>query len=398
MTNVYAALEIGTSHTVLAIGEEDAGGRLNVFCHARIPSTGVRKSQILDLSQATQSVKSVLREIERNQQESGLSVSIGNAFLVVSGQHIQVEPYQGSAQVSGSKVASEDLENVARSVRAMPIGRDRELLDIVERAYSLDDLSGISSPKGMAGRVLKLDTLQIHADANRINDARTAAGEAHLELRDPLFAATCAADAVLSEADRRSGTLVLDLGGGSTGYAAYCDSYLAAAGVLGVGGDHITNDIAHAFQTTNAQAEGLKVTEASAVIGRNGTGRVKIPGATPLMEKRTISRHALDTVVNARCREIAEMLRSELEYHNLQNRLNGDIVLTGGGAAMNGFDEILSRELAMNVRIGKPVNVDGFAGDKDATSYAAISGALLYALRNYEEKGFFQSIFGVFKK
>ena len=52
----------------------------------------------------------------------------------------------------------------------------------------------------------------------------------------------------------------------------------------------------------------------------------------------------------------------------------------------------------MNVRIGKPVNVDGFAGDKDATSYAAISGALLYALRNYEEKGFFQSIFGVFKK
>lgn len=398
MTNIYAALEIGTSHTTLAIGEAETGGRLKVACHARIPSTGVRKSQILDLSQATVSVRSVLKEIERNQQERGMSITIGNAFLVVSGQHVQVEPCQGSVQVVGAKVTGEDLENVARAVRSMPIGRDRELLDIVERSYSLDELGGIQSPKDMTGRVLKLDTLQIHADANRINDARTAAGEAHLELRDPLFAATCAADATLTDADRRNGTLVLDLGGGSTGYAVYADSYLAAAGVLGVGGDHITNDISHAFQTTNAQAEELKVSEASATIGRNGTGRVKIPGSTPLLEKRTISRHALDTVVNARCREIVEMIREALEYHGLDHRLHGDIVLTGGGAEMSGFAELLSRELGMTTRVGVPSNVDGLDRLGNASSFAAIAGALMYAHRNYEEKSFFQSLLGVFKK
>ena len=67
MNNIYAALEIGTTRTVLAIGECETGGRLKVSCHAEIPSTGVRKSQILDIPQATQSIRSVLHEIEKKQ-------------------------------------------------------------------------------------------------------------------------------------------------------------------------------------------------------------------------------------------------------------------------------------------------------------------------------------------
>ena len=80
MNNIYAALEIGTTRTVLAIGESEAGRRLKVTCHAEIPSTGIRKSQILDINQATQSIRSVLQQIERQQDESGSKITIGNAF------------------------------------------------------------------------------------------------------------------------------------------------------------------------------------------------------------------------------------------------------------------------------------------------------------------------------
>ena len=183
MTNIYAALEIGTTRTVLAIGEAEAGGRLKVVCHAQIPSTGVRKSQILDINQATQSVRSVLRETERKQLAAGENLTIGNAFLVVSGQHIKADPFKGTVQVEGAKVGADDIDAVTRAARQMALPRDRELLDIVDQAYGLDNLGGIVQPKGMSGRILTLDTLQIHADANRINDARTAAGGAHLEIR-----------------------------------------------------------------------------------------------------------------------------------------------------------------------------------------------------------------------
>ena len=225
MNNIYAALEIGTSRTVLAIGESSSGSRLKITCHAEIPSTGVRKSQILDMNQATQSIRSVLHEIERKQDASGSKITLGNAFLAVSGQHIKADPFCGMAQVEGSRVDADTINEVRRSAHAMALPKDRELLDIVEQDYVLDSLGSIPSPMGMTGRVLKLNTLQIHADGSRIQNARNAADAAHLEIREPLYAVTCAADAVLADHEKKNGVLVIDLGGGSTGYAVYADGY-----------------------------------------------------------------------------------------------------------------------------------------------------------------------------
>ncbi len=398
MTSLYAALELGTTRTVLAIGEVETGGRLKIVCHAEIPSSGIRKSQILDIHHVTQSIRSVLRASEDKQKSAGVPISIGNAFLVVSGQHIKADSFQGSAQVGGAKVNAEDINEVIRSAHTMTLPKDRELLEIVDQCYELDRLSGIQSPKGMSGRILKLNTLQIHADANRINDARSAAENAHLEIRDPLFAVTCAADAVLSDYDRREGVLVLDLGGGSTGFAVYSDGFPVHAGVIGVGGDHITNDIAHAFQTTQAQAEELKTQEACAIIGgKPGDARVKILGSSPLIESRTISRRALDIVVNARLKETFQIIRQRLEDLDLLHRLHAGIVITGGGAALCGLDNLLQRELGMSVKVGKPVNIDGLEKEAHPESFAAVAGALLYAHRNYEEKSIFSILGGLFK-
>lgn len=400
MTNIYAALEIGTTRTVLAVGEAETGQRLKVTCHAEIASAGVKKSQILNIALSSQSVRSVLKEIERSQLEKGTAIGIGNAFLVVNGQHIKADHFQGSAQISRRKVSAEDMEEAARSARNMPLPRDRELLDIIEGNYTVDGYGGTTTPEGISGQIIRLDTIHIHAEANRINDARTAAGEAKLELRDPLFAATCAADAVLADSDKRDGALVLDLGGGCTGYAIYADGGLVSTGVVGVGGDHISNDISCAFQTTQTQAEELKTTEASAIVGadQEATPRVQIPGSSPLMEQRTISRHALDTVVNARCRELLAIIREIVEEAGCLHRLHAGVVLTGGGAALKGLPELVRRELGADVRLGIPNQVDGLEDAPFPPAFAAIAGALMYAHRNYEEKSFFQTIFGGFRK
>lgn len=401
MSNFYAALELGTTRTVLAIGEADAGGRLKVTCHAEIPSAGIRKSQILNIPDATQSIRSVLREIERRQKASGSTITIGNAFLVVSGQHVRADSFAGTVQIPGSKVTAEDMDNVLHASRAMPLGKDREILDIVDQDYILDNIGGISTPRGMSGRTLRLNTLHIHADKNRIQDARTAADAAHLELRDPLFAASCAAEATLEDHERRNGSLLIDFGGGSTGYAFYIDGYLAAAEVIGVGGDHVTNDIAHAFQTTNAQAEGLKVREASAVIcAEDGLPqRVKVDaGENSLLENRTVSRRALDTVANARLLELLTIIKERLEEQDLFHRLHAGVVLTGGGAQMRNIDALVEQTFGVSVRLGRPIHVDGFEDDPLAPSYAAVSGALLYAHRNYDNRSILDGLFRRFFK
>ena len=390
MSDIYAALEIGTTRTLLAIGETSASGRLKVTCHAEIPSTGVRKSQILDINQATHSIRGVLHEIEKKQSEAGSDITIGNAFLVVSGQHIKADPFTGTIPIDG-RVTDEDIGKVSENAHIMTLAKDRELLDIIDQDYRLDNLGGITAPKGMNGRVLMLNTLHIHADRNRIEDARTAANGAKLEIREPLFAATCAAEAVLDEHERKNGSLVLDLGGGSTGYAAYIDGYLVSSGVVGVGGDHVTNDIAHAFQTTQAQAEALKTNEASAIIGKadGESARVKIPSTSPLMDTRTISRRALDTVVNARLKELFAVIRETLEEQDLFHRLHAGVIMTGGGAAMRDIDALVQRELCTTVRLGRPIGVDGLENEAAPASFAAISGALLYAHHSCASKPLF---------
>ena len=191
---------------------------------------------------------------------------------------------------------------------------------------------------------------------------------------------------------------MLDIGGGSTGYAVYFDGHLASTGVVGVGGDHVTNDIAHAFQTTNAQAEQLKIESASAIIGTPGEARVKVPGSSPLMETRTISRRALDTVVNARLRELFTVIRDTLEEQDLLNRLHAGAVLTGGGAAMRDIDALVQRELGMPTRTGKPVNVDGLDDEKFPAAFAAVAGAVMYAGRADEGRSILDGILGRFFK
>ena len=401
MNNIYAALEIGTTRTVLAIGESENGSRLKVSCLAEIPSTGVRKSQILDISQATQSIRSVLQKVEKLQSENGSKLTIGNAVLAVSGQHIKADPFSGSTQVDGARVGNDEMNEVLRATRSMTLPKDRELLDIVDQDYVLDNLGNISDPKGMAGRVLSLNTLQVHADRNRIQDARTAADAAHLEIRESLFATTCAAEAVLEEHEKKNGVLVLDLGGGSTGYAFYSDGYPVSTGVIGVGGDHITNDIAHAFQTTNAQAEGLKVNAASALVRASDgeASRVRVEqGENTLMDNRTISRRALDIVVNARLMELFTVIRETLEDQDILHRLHAGIVLTGGGARLRDIDALAEQTLGAGVRIGRPIHVDGLEDEEFPAAYATIAGALLYAHRNYEEKSILDGLFGRFFK
>lgn len=400
MGNLHAALEIGTTRTVLAIAETEIGKRLKVICHAEIPSTGVRKSQILNIPDATQSIRSVLREIEKEQDALGCKVTIRNAFLSVSGQHILATPAVGQALVEGKRVGLDETQEASRTARQMPIPKERELLDFVDQDYVLDDRGGLMDPKGMSGNILKLNTLQIHADAHRIQDARSAADAAHLEISEPVFAATCAADAVLEDHERKNGVLVLDMGGGSTGYAIYTGGFLTAAGVIGVGGDHITNDIASAFQTTNAQAEMLKLNEASAELKdyTPDTARVHITGSSTLMENRTISRRALDTVVNARAKEMFAIIREILDDQGLLTHLHAGCVLTGGGASLRDIESLAERELCLSVRRGRPIHIDGLENAKDPWSFAAIAGALIYADRNEESDSILGGLLGRFFK
>ena len=391
-----AGLEIGTSRTVIAIGETRENGRLEITALGSIPSSGVRKSQIIEMTQARYSIESVLKKLEEQ-----FGYTIGHACLAVSGSQIRMTSMNTQWQLERGFVHEDDIAEINARAEETNLPPERTQLELHPIAYGLDELGSLASPKGMNGNLLKLRSLCIHGATQRINDARAAAEAAKLEITEPCFAGTCAASAVLTPQDRREGVLVIDLGGGSTTYTAWIDGHLAYAGVLGVGGDHVTNDIHTAFAISASQAEQIKTTAASALVtAEDGDLRVPVPSPMPGFKAASISRRALNTVVNARMQELFTIIRSKLDDENLLHGLNGGIVLTGGGAALPNVVSLANSVFGCRARLGtiipdilgieKVTNVPPFA-------CATITGLLLRAAATECKPSFMDSFTGIFK-
>ena len=392
LSDPIAALEIGTTRTVIAIAEPLGPGRLSIVAHGDIPSSGVRKSQITDIGQAGVSVSSVLKRME-----SEYGYSIGRAALAVSGPQVRTKQLVTQWQVDKT-VTDNDLAEICNRSYDTGLEEDRILLDLSELGYGLDGLDGIASPKGMSGRLLKLKTLVVHSAKARVDDAKAAAAAAKLEISDAYFAGRCAAEAVLTPEDKTAGTLLLDLGGGSTSYAAFADGRMIHAGTLGVGGDHVTNDVRLAFSLSLAQAENVKHV-ASAVFTPERTGRVEVPSSLMSAEGTSVSMRALDTVVNARLGELFAVVREELDAAGVLHRLTGGTVLTGGGSRVQNIAALARSVFGGAVRIGALVpGIEGLEKDEFPAQYATIAGALLLEQRNSDEQSLFDPLTNLFKK
>ena len=390
-----AALEIGTTRTIIAIGEPLGDGRLRVAAYDSIPSSGVRKSQIVDVSQARFSVAAVQKKLV-----SQFDYAVAQAYLVVSGPQIRTDRFSVQVQVPRGTVGDDEIEEIGERMYDVTLPPGRQALEIARIGYGLDDIDNVTSPKGMNGHLLKLQTLCIHGSEQRVADARNAADAAKLEILDVCYAGTAAAAAVLTPQHKRDGALVIDLGGGSTNFTAWVDGRLLYADVIGVGGDHVTEDIRYAFSISLAQAERLKTESASAVIGPDDSGvRIPLPASTPGFNDASISLSALNTVVNARLGELFTIIRAKLDEANLLHRLNAGVFLTGGGAAMKNIVPLASNVFGRAVTIGKIVpEVTGLEQERNPAALATIVGTLIQTLPtetpNRSFMDAFRSIFG----
>ena len=394
-----AALEIGTTRTVIAIAEPLGEGRLRVSAYDGIPSSGVRKSQIVDVAQARYSVSSVQKKLV-----SQFDYAVAQAYLVISGPQIRTQESSVQIPLQRGVVGDEDIEEIGERMYDIALPAERQALEVARLSYGLDDIENIVSPKGMSGHILKLRTLCIHGSAQRIADAKSAADAAKLEILDVCYAGTSAAAAVLTPQQKRDGALVIDLGGGSTNFTAWADGRLLYADVIGVGGDHVTEDIRDAFTISVAQAEQLKFSSASAMIGPDdGSVRIPIPASTPGFNAASISLRALNTVVNARLSELFTIVRTKIDEANLLHRLNAGVFLTGGGSSMKNILPLASNVFGRAVRLGQIVpEVEGLEQEKNPAALATIVGTLIQTIPSESPRRSFletiRHIFGGDKK
>ena len=362
------------------------------------PSVGVRKGEVIDLENAVACTRGALEQAE---ESSG--VTIRQVHLAISGGHIQSIVNRGIAPVldADGGITQEDIDQVMEVARALNLPPDREILHSICQHFCVDDQEHVIRPEGMAGAKLAVDMLILHGVRSLLRNSVKVVRSIPLDVQDVAFSGLCSALSVLTPEQKKSGALVIDMGAGTTGYLAYAGNVVAAAGALGVGGDHITNDIAIAFGVPLSQAETLKRESGSAVVSAVGAAqRVSVPPEVGF-PGRTVSIGALDTVIHARVDETLGMIGKAMEKARLLHQFGAGVVVTGGGARLRGVCDLAESVLGLHATIGKPRNVSGLATATEGSEYAACSGLVQYGFKTMmDEKkapslgGWFRSLFG----
>src|SRR5215475_10204129 len=306
--NVITVLDVGSAKTVALICEATDMG-LKYRGHGVAESRGSRKGIIVELDRAVQSIHKAVEEAEKL---AGLQV--GNAVIAVAGSHIKGVTSRGGVTL-GSRprdVAREDIRAAVEKARSVTLPEDREVIHLLPQEFILDDQAGLRDPAGMMGRRLEVNLHVVTASSSATQNVVSAANRAGLHVDNVVYEALVSADGILRADEKDLGVCLADIGAGSTDLIVYTDGMVAHTGVVPVGGDHFTNDVAVGLRTPLAAAEKIKKTFGHTMRNQVPEGNeIEVP-AVGDRPSRLMPQPFLAEILEPRARELFEYVRDSL--------------------------------------------------------------------------------------
>ena len=373
---IVVGLEIGTSKVCAISAELKRDGTIQILGIGEAPSRGVRKGEIVDIENCGKCIREALADAEEKSD-----VMIKNVYLGITGAHIQSFNNRGSFTLPDDreKVDEGDFARVQEAARTAPIPSQNMFLHTILQHYYVDGQDGILNPVGMHGHKLEADFHIIHGVANRIRNSIQCLCDLDIEIEDIVFTPYAAAQAVLDATQKTTGAILVDIGGGTSGFIVYAGGAVKQSGVIGIGGDHITNDLSLGLRIPMGKAERLKIDEGSCAIG--GT----IPGEAVVLKDehgfagREIEREMLNTIIHMRMRETFELLKRELDKGRYHEYAGAGMVLTGGSSALRGIQELAEDVFQMPVQVCRAQNISGVTSAFENPQYSTAIGLVKYA-------------------
>lgn len=375
--NLICLIDIGSSKTVAVIAEKTDGG-LRYRGHGLAESRGTKKGAIVDLDKAAQCVHHAM-----DRAELVCGASVDRTLVTIGGSQIKGINSRGGIALGSRprEIGRDDVRQAVERARAVVIPADRELLHILPQEYIIDGEGGMREPLGMTGMRLEVSIHMVTASQTGTQNAVTAANRAGIQVDDTVFEGLAAAESVLRSDEREVGVALLDIGAGSTEIIAYFEGSVAHTGVVPIGGDHFTNDIAVGLRTPLADAEKIKRTFGHAVVTDiPESNEIEVPGNNG--GSRMMQQRLLAEIIEPRARELFEYVRENLRQGGILEALGAGIVITGGGARLNGLLSVADSVVRMPARIGSPFGMANLPAHLAEPEYAVALGGLMYAYRS----------------
>jgi cell division protein FtsA len=375
--NLIIALDIGSAKTFALVAEASEAG-LRYRGHGVAESRGSRKGVIVDLDKA---VASIQRAVEQAEQSAG--VQVDHAVVSVGGTHIRGITSR-SGLVLGSRpreIGREEVRQALDKARSVSLPPDRQVLHLLPQEFILDDQGAIRDPDGMLAAKLEAQVHMITGQGSVTQSVVTAANRAGVEVTDTVYEGLVAGDCVLKSDERELGVVMCDIGAGTTELLVLFEGAVAHSGVVPIGGDHFTNDVAVGLRTPLSEAEKLKRSFGSAVVTMVPEGNeLEVPAVGDRTSK-LVSQRFLAEILEPRATELFEHVRDNLRQGGVLELCAAGSVLTGGGALLSNMAHIAEQTLRKPSRVGLPTPISKMPAQISGPEYSVAIGTILYAHR-----------------
>ena len=355
-STIITGLDLGTTKICAVVAEQTAERPLRIIGMGQHPSEGMQRGAVVDAEKTVYAIGEAIR-----QAELMAGVEIDSVYAGISGEYIASLNSMGMVAVGseGGWIGAPDRARVLAAAGVVKVPFDREVLHILPQEFVVNGQRGILDPVGMYGVRLEASVHVVTSSVAAVRNIYHSILRAGVDVCSVVLGPLASSYAVLSEDERQRGVCLLDIGGGTTDVVVFVGKGLRHSGIIGLGGQNVTNDIGVGLRCTRTEAEQVKCTAAS--------------------------NEVVAYIVGARMEEILALARKQVYAALSDVELGAGIVLTGGGAQIAGALALAERVFGIPVRLGVPVGLEG-AAELASPPYATALGLLLYGAEQQQEK------------
>tara|TARA_Y100001936_G_scaffold176427_1_gene173039 strand:- start:472 stop:1731 length:1260 start_codon:yes stop_codon:yes gene_type:complete len=384
--NIISGIDIGTTKIVVIIAEKKEGA-INIIGFGESKSVGLERGIVVDINKTIKSIESAVKQAEKQAK-----IEIDSAYVGLTGDHITGINCTGNVSISsgdyrnpgGERITQKHINKVLEHSRAINLSPDRKILHTLSKEFKVDERSGIKNPIGLSGNRLEANVHLVTIARNIENDLKTCIEECGLDIDGFILEPLASSASVLDINEKKLGSILIDIGGGTSDIIIFNNDSIMHTGAIPLGGENLTKDIAYGLNTSLENAEILKCKRGIAkesladdqkiieIIGTNGR------------EDKEISEKYLASIIQPRVIEIFNLSKSEVERSDYNGDFTFGIILTGGGASLNGITDIAREIFNMPVKIGIPDTINGKADIINNPRYATGIGIIKYVIENKE--------------
>ena len=391
-SKTIAALEIGTGKMQVFLGEIVDGKMLNIVGSGQATTAGVKKADICDVVKAAAQAQAAIVMAEHKSATPIKSVCLG-----ISGTHLKGFRNTGSANVSSADgiVRQEDLERAIEDARGKSLPEGRTFIQKICSGYYLDG-KYCANPIGEHAEHIDVEYWLLHGDSDKIMDALHVVQSFGLEVEYLVFSGIASGYTVTNEQQKENGVLVVDIGCGTSDFAYFAHGRPVFAGVIPIGGDHITNDLSFGLQLNRKDSERIKIHCGKATITADEKSQKFWNQGDRQIGDKKISMEAINQVIRARLEELFTFLREECEKYIPEECKLNEVVLTGGTSKLEGICELAEGILEAPCSMGKFCSAlqPGLRYQEYATALGLLEYARMEEKKNSNKKtSWFSNIF-----